>query len=76
MENVLLVPEYLHKKTLMTIFVNMLPRVDTERWMWFTKFQELHGGNLVSQVEWRVAVPEITYPTQINKVTDNSIVFL
>ena len=36
--------------------------------------------NLVSEDknlkgEWRVAVTEITFPTQINNVTDNNIVF-
>ena len=27
------------------------------------------------QGEWRVAVTEITFPTQINNVTDNNIVY-
>ena len=38
-------------------------------------FKNLLSAEINLQGEWRVAVTEITFPTQINKVTDNNIVY-
>ena len=38
-------------------------------------FKNLLGEEIIMQGEWRVAVTEITFPTQINNVTDNNIVY-
>ena len=37
-------------------------------------FKNLLGEKIFLQGEWRLAVTEITFPTQINNVTDNKIV--
>ena len=38
-------------------------------------FKNLLSEEINLQGEWRVAVTEITFPTQINNVTDNNIVY-
>ena len=38
-------------------------------------FKNLLSAEINLQGEWRVAVTEITFPNQINKVTDNNIVY-
>ena len=38
-------------------------------------FKNLLNEEINLQGEWRVAVTEITFPTQINNVTDNNIVY-
>ena len=38
-------------------------------------FKNLLSEEINLQGEWRVAVTEITFPTQINNVTDNIIVY-
>ena len=41
----------------------------------FANFKNLLIEEIYLQGEWRVAVTEITFPTQINNVTDNNIVY-
>ena len=38
-------------------------------------FKNLLGEEINLQGEWLVAVTEITFPTQINNVTDNNFVY-
>ena len=39
------------------------------------RFKSLLSAEIILQGEWRIAITEITFPTQINNVTDNNIVY-